>query len=873
MWRRRWLLFSMPLLALLLGGLALYLSGPGWAEDKSADKKGDHGLPIRQVVLFNSGVGYFQREGDVAGNARVELTFPIGEVNDLLKSLVLQDAQGRVGTVSYDSQDPIDKILRSFALDLNNNPTFAELLNQARGEKIEIARQEKKDAPPTKLSGTIIGMETRQRSTGKDKVAEVEILNLNTSAGLQSLPLAQVLSVRFLNPLLESEFQRALQVLAASHDTQKKTVSISFHGEGRRPVRVGYVVERPIWKTSYRMRLEPAGKIAVQGWAIVENTSDDDWNDVRMVLVSGRPISFKMNLYEPLYIPRPVVEPELFASLRPPLYNGALVTNGPMLFPGLGMVGGGGLGMVGAGPPSAPTEQGSPADVAERRQSGVGGRPGNIGQVSQLQRQNDAQAQNRLTFEQLQQRREQQRELQAKAKHAGAAITGFNFKEGIASVATADEVGDYYQYSLDQRISLARQKSALLPILDQAMSGQKVSIFNEAVQSKYPLLGLRLKNTSGKPLTQGPITVYDEGTYAGDTRILDLQPNEERLLSYALDQGTEVKSAVKQTPSPEMHFRIGADKLTARYHLRETKTYTIRNRSPHDRLVVLEHPLRAGWKLVEPAKAPEETRDLYRFQVKVPSGKTVTFAVAEDQARVDVVALVTRETTLYAGAAGIDVKVERHLAAKELVGLKIRKGQVLPTYKERDARTYLVQNLSDEDRTFIVDHVIPVEWTRLDKQGKTQRGPDVFRFQLDVAKGKTGQQEVVQERQLVHAEKSLKDLSEEKIREYLTSPVPSAAVKEVLLKDLTLQTRIVETQKELAEAEKQLTALGQDQKRLRENMHVIPQSSEPYKKFLDKFVRQETEIETLQREVRQASATLQTREREYALFFAQVNAD
>src|SRR5205085_5463337 len=115
-------------------------------------------LPIRQVVLFNSGVGYFQREGEVSNDARVDLTFPIGDINDLLKSLVLQDlGGGKISTVNYDSHDPIDKILRSFALDLNNNPTFGQILNQARGEKIEITRLEHQ-AAPTKLTGVIVGM-------------------------------------------------------------------------------------------------------------------------------------------------------------------------------------------------------------------------------------------------------------------------------------------------------------------------------------------------------------------------------------------------------------------------------------------------------------------------------------------------------------------------------------------------------------------------------------------------------------------------------------------------------------------------------------------------------------------------------------------
>ena len=145
-------------------------------------------------------------------------------------------------------------------------------------------------------------------------------------------------------------------------------------------------------------------------------------------------------------------------------------------------------------------------------------------------------------------------------------IAGLDFKEGIQSIASSEEVGDYYQYIIDQKISLARQKSAMLPILNQTIAGGKVSIYNEAVLAKYPLLGIRLKNTSGKPLTQGPITVYDDGSYAGDTRTLDLQPNEERLLSYAIDQGTEVKTEIKTYPAPDMTLKIGGNNLTARLH-------------------------------------------------------------------------------------------------------------------------------------------------------------------------------------------------------------------------------------------------------------------------------------------------------------------
>ncbi len=296
-----------------------------------ADKKGQ--LPIAQVVLFSSGVGYFQREGVVEGNTRVDLSFPVQDINDLLKSMVVRDLDGGViSTVNYDSNAPVEKTLKSYALNLNNNPSFAAILNQARGEKVEVVLQQTNATQPGTLTGTVVGLENQKQAVGKDATVDIELLNLWCADGMRSVKLNEVQRVRFLNPVIETEFKKALETLALSHDTQKKAVSINCAGEGKRNIKVGYVVENPIWKTSYRLVLDKDRKEKpfLQGWAIVENPTDEDWKDVRMALVSGRPISFQMNLYDPLYVSRPVVEPELFASLRPVAYSGGISSNGAL---------------------------------------------------------------------------------------------------------------------------------------------------------------------------------------------------------------------------------------------------------------------------------------------------------------------------------------------------------------------------------------------------------------------------------------------------------------------------------------------------------------------------------------------------------------
>ncbi|MCE9530159.1 MAG: hypothetical protein K8T89_03335 [Planctomycetes bacterium] len=205
-------------------------------------------LPISQVVLFNSGVGYFHRSGMVEGDARVDLQFQSTDINDLIKSLVIEDTKGKVLPLRYDSQEPIEKTLRSFAINLSTNPTFGQILNQARGEKVELTLTSNNNTGlPGTLSGTIIGMETAHRlpTPTSTNVAEMEFVNLMCTEGLRTVPINQVQRLRFLNPIIENELRRALEVVASGHDSQKKFVRLGFQGQGKREVKVGYVSENP----------------------------------------------------------------------------------------------------------------------------------------------------------------------------------------------------------------------------------------------------------------------------------------------------------------------------------------------------------------------------------------------------------------------------------------------------------------------------------------------------------------------------------------------------------------------------------------------------------------------------------------------------
>jgi hypothetical protein len=580
--------------AALAGGISI---GAGLAVLNSSSSSADQGrapalvdvarpattqLPINHVLLFSSGVGYFQREGEVQGNARIDLSFPVQDINDLIKSMVLQDAGGgHVSAISYDSQAPLEKTLKSFAINLTNNPTFGQILQQARGEKVEAVLQQTQATQPGTLTGVVMGVEKKHETVGKEAV-ESEFVNLWCAEGIRSIRLSDVQRLRFLNPTMDSEVKKALETLALSHDTQKKAVSLNFTGEGKRTVKVGYVVENPIWKTSYRLVLDKKGKPFLQGWAVVENTQDEDWTNVRMALISGRPISFQMDLYQPLFVQRPVVEPELFASLRPPTYQGAMEKGDP--------AGGAFFGAI-------PESKGANKERAAYRS----------------EPQKDAQ-------------------LALKAAKKLMDDEAIHVRNGsVANATTATELGDFFQYAIETPVTLPRQKSALLPIVNEEVEGTKVSIYNQGMHAKFPLLGLRFKNSTKLHLMQGPITVFDGPSYAGDARILDLQPREERLISYAIDLGTEVEPIVANPQDNIIKVKINKGIVEATHKLEQAKTYKVKNRSEHDRVLLIEHPYRPEFALVTPAKFNERARDVYRFEVKVEAGGKAELPVLEQR--------------------------------------------------------------------------------------------------------------------------------------------------------------------------------------------------------------------------------------------------
>jgi hypothetical protein len=669
-------------------------------------------LPITQVVLYSNGVGYFQRDGQVDGNARIDLSFPVQDVNDLLKSMVLQDlGGGQVSAVSYDSHDPLDKTLSSFAIRLADNPTHAMILTQARGEHVQVTVEKALHGQEI-VQGTIVGVETKAPPT-KDGTA-VEMLNLWCADGMRNVPLAEVQCVKFLNSAVDSEVRRALEVLASSHDSQKKSVSLQFSGSGKRDVRVGYVVETPLWRTSYRLLVDKQGKVFLQGWALVENPSSEDWKDVQMALVSARPISFKMDLYQPLYAPRPLVQNQVQTAIGPTAHeenvtgssatfrNGQFVNNG------------------------VPIDQAWAAGGSAAPRS-----PEMLGDAVP-------------------------RPMAAPASPAPPPVSAtraspqINLQNGVMATAKATDLGNSFQYAIEQPVTIPRQKSALLPFVNQAIEGDKISIYSPQAHTKYALSALRLKNSSGFHLMQGPVAVFEGSGYAGDAQLPDLPPKAERLISYAVDLGIEVEVKPGKTTSQLAAIRLHNGMLTSTELIRDSITYTVRNRSNSDRTVLVEHPRRAEFRLCSKDKPREEAADVYRFEKKLDAGKTVSFKVVEEN----------------------DVK--------------------------RD--NFLVQ------------------------------------------------------------------LSAETVRWYLQCEFEDAKAKAAFEKLQTLHGKIIATNEDRARVKQQLDDIKADQDRLRANLKEMPATSAAYKRYLEKFDKQETTIEKLQERIQELQTQAQQQQHDCEVY-------
>ncbi|HYI03002.1 hypothetical protein [Hyalangium sp.] len=526
-------------------------------------------LPIRRVVLYKHGVGYFERKGKVTGPEALNLDFKAREMNDVLKSMTVLDLSGgSVSAVSYDSTKPLEQLLQEATIRIPDAGSLTALLGQIKGARVR-ARISGKES----VEGIIVGLESMAVVEGKASVVR-PFLSLLVGAALRTFDLIEIVELEFLDDAVRKDLEFYLATVLSSYKKDSKRMSILTAGEGERELYVSYVVEAPVWKTSYRILLEENEKPLLQGWALVDNTGDEDWVDVDLALIAGLPVSFVHDLYSPRYMKRPIVEVRTEAAAAPVIPEEAF---------------------------------GSMAEVDKDEEGGRVDRsalaPGAAASP-----------------------------LMQGVTSAGRMRGGQGMREAaersVAVRTLTKEVGDLFEYRVDHPVTVHRNQSALVPILQRPFEGRRVLLYNRATREKNPMACIELKNTTGLTLEGGPVTVLEGDTYVGEAMLDTMKPDDQRLVPYAVELSCGVSVEDSTENGPVFRSVVNRGVLVVEHYQFRRVKYVLRNKGKRPATLFLEHP-RSGWDLKDTPEPAETTDHFWRFKLELAAGVSMEFPVTE----------------------------------------------------------------------------------------------------------------------------------------------------------------------------------------------------------------------------------------------------
>lgn len=556
-------------------------------------------LPVRKVVLYKNGVGYFEHAGGVNGNQRVSIDFTSPQLNDVLQSLtVLDEGGGRIAGVNYNSTTPLAEQLKTLSLGMGDNPNSIELFQALRGQRVEVA-----GVSGGPIAGRLMSIETRtEKLPGADSGAMIEknFLTLVSAAGaVRVVELTPMVSVRPLDSSLQGQLDRYLELLSTTHSTGLRHLTLNALGQGQRELRVSYISEVPVWKSTYRLVFprEPNGNAVVQGWAVVDNTVGADWNNVQLSLVAGAPQSFIQPLSQPIYTRRPEIAIATGAQMTPQTHEAA-----EMLLD---------------------KKQNFVAQKALRQQlhgnyQNFNGAPQQ--QAVQVEGQNFA-------------------NLAAAPPPGVASGIGSGYAGGVYRPSDAISEGDvstnafddFFEYALTQPVTIHKNESAMVPILQQELPAEHVTLWSR--NDPRPLRTVWIQNKSKLTLDSGSFSIFESGEFAGEGLLNTIHPGERRLLSYAADQAIRVRFQDTGLASTVRHLSIRKGSIVQTWMQVTEADYNVSNADDNDRVVLIEHPRHSGgdksWSLQGDLKPAETTSGLYRFLVKVPAHSTAKLEVRE----------------------------------------------------------------------------------------------------------------------------------------------------------------------------------------------------------------------------------------------------
>jgi|TARA_R110002126_G_scaffold13118_1_gene56031 hypothetical protein len=528
-------------------------------------------LPLKSVVMTTSGLALYEHAGNVIDNQTLNLSVRLDGVDDVLKSLVVLDSNGTLGGVTLPGRTPLSQIFRDLPFDKNDLNSQVSLLNTLRGAEVHL--------DVDNIRGQLMNVSAEQERT-RDGIVTHHRLSVLTKDGIKTAIIEDLGFLKFTDDEINEQLKYGLEALYDNRIQDRRNVEISLKGKGQRNVSMAYIQEAPLWKSSYRLVVPKDGakdsKAILQGWAVLENTTGQDWDDVHVTLMSGSPVTYHQALYESYHVARPELPVKIMDRIMPRTDSGVM----------------------------------SGASYAEEALD-----------------ESDAQ------YGRREAKKMDSRALYKTMGAGSLAMDSFSMAESNAPMpsapqmaqtisAAASETASQMVFKFPHGIDLKAGHSLMLPYAQLNLPAEELYVYQPDTNPIHPLSSILIKNVSDSALPPGILTIYDrpqqkDMLHIGDAEMPLVPKNEDRLINFALDTHTKIDRATQNDRQLGL-IKLNKGVLTQEVAYENTTIYTIKAPAEEGRTILLEQPLRHGWDLTgEWADKADKTLTHYRLRVDV----------------------------------------------------------------------------------------------------------------------------------------------------------------------------------------------------------------------------------------------------------------
>lgn len=559
-------------------------------------------LPLKRVAISTSGLALFEHQGTVNGTAQIQVPVRLDAVDDVLKSLVVMDSAGQFGGVSLPGREPLSQSFRDLPFSREDLNSPVSLMNALQGAEVEISGA-------TVIRGRLMNVMPEETILDDGQTITRHRVSVMTAEGMKTAVLENLNNVRFTEKSVQDQIDRALQAVYTNRIRDQRELSVTLKGTESRSVGLTYVQAAPLWKSAYRLVMpEGSDKAFLQGWAILENTTGIDWDNVDVTILSGAPVTYRQSLYESYYLSRPELPVKVMDRVLPRVDSGTMGTV---------------------------AEADGYADDKEMLRE----RRAEASMMKKSVMGNAMAADSVVPIE----------ESVAYGGAAGSPMpSAAPMEMAQATMAVAQDAATQMVFTFPEPVTLVAGNSLMVPFVSREIPAERVWLYQPETSQGHPLAAIEMDNNGETGLPPGILTLYEQAgaqkatLHVGDAEMPMVPKSESRFISYALDTKTKIDQQSQEDRKLGL-LTISKGMLNQKVLWRNTTKYTIKAPAEEDRTIVIEHPRRPGWDLVKPEgldAEPEVTDTHYRAKVTVKKGESATIPLILQRDDTEVVSLI-----------------------------------------------------------------------------------------------------------------------------------------------------------------------------------------------------------------------------------------